>query len=314
MTSVYLLVDPSDMLHVRYVGIADNPHRRFNCHAAASRVAKKSYLRHWVDSLKARGELPTMIIVDRAERDAACRLEQEYIAAFRSGGHKLTNVSSGGEHSGSGVVCSRETRAKISVGNLGRKISVESRKRVSGGARKRYENDPGLARRIAIAIHAAYAADPDIRQRQSVAQSLRFQRPEEREKLRAAAIARTASPAYRARRSIASKRMWIEHRDKMLTAARSETRRGKISAAAKTRWAVAGARRSASERSIEHWKDAVYRAAHHDRRGIDWSDQSIASKRINGIKKSWDARRAKFGASGRSAQIQIEQPARRRRA
>lgn len=232
MTSVYLLADPDDLLHVRYVGIANDPLKRFNCHVS-SVSGRKSRVRSWVASLKSRGELPIMIVLARVARGEACDLEREYISKFKAAGHDLVNVSSGGEHSGFGVRCSEETRAKISAANLGRKMTVESRRRVSEGARRRCENDPGLARRVAI---ATYAADPSIRERQSRSQLARFKRPKERDKARAAALARSASPAYRAARSVISKRIWTEQRAVMLAAARSPQRRAKISASKTQYW------------------------------------------------------------------------------
>lgn len=139
---------------IRYVGKSDNPFKRFHRHLSEDK-SECAYKRNWIKSLKSRGQVPIMDIIDEVPKSEWAFWEKEYIRLFRALGFPLVNTSEGGEggqhyqlteasrrkHADSirgeksphwGKKFSAETRKKMSLARLGKKFpkwSDEARKR-----------------------------------------------------------------------------------------------------------------------------------------------------------------------------------------
>jgi len=103
-TYIYALVDP-DTDGVRYVGKADNPHKRLEIHLAGyePRTTHKS---NWIKSLLAQGKQPELMILEEVDAAAWQEAEKRWIAYFRKVGVSLTNTTDGGE---GGATITQET-------------------------------------------------------------------------------------------------------------------------------------------------------------------------------------------------------------
>lgn len=78
------------------------------------------------------------ILYTSITKDEACVIEIELIAQYKSNNPDFGyNLSSGGEHPGTGRVVSEETRKKLSESNVGKHRSAEARYKMSEAAKKR---------------------------------------------------------------------------------------------------------------------------------------------------------------------------------
>lgn len=102
----------------RYVGKANNPQRRFTEH-----LIDKSFTHRtcWIRSLVTAGQKPILEILDEVPSEFWPQWEVAYIQFFRDEGFDLVNGNAGGE---GGADPTPETRAKLSVSNLGNRKSV----------------------------------------------------------------------------------------------------------------------------------------------------------------------------------------------
>lgn len=121
---IYGLYDSLDAGHIRYVGMAGTRAERPYDHASLARRSKKnSHLMNWIRKVQASGREPSVLVLEQLPEGAALKfvgeIEKMYIASLRRIGHRLTNVSEGGE--GRAGAHTPETRAKISAALTGRK-------------------------------------------------------------------------------------------------------------------------------------------------------------------------------------------------
>lgn len=78
------------------------------------------------------------ILYTNLTKDEACAIEIELIAQYKSNDPNFGyNLSSGGEHPGTGRVVSEETRRKLSESNVGKCRSDDTRRKMSEMAKKR---------------------------------------------------------------------------------------------------------------------------------------------------------------------------------
>jgi len=91
---VYVLKHPITQ-EIRYVGLTNNPKRRFYAHYSTK---KKTYTSNWVFSLRKENLKPIMEIVFETDSEETCKQkETELIDFYSKNGAKLTNISCGGE-------------------------------------------------------------------------------------------------------------------------------------------------------------------------------------------------------------------------
>jgi hypothetical protein len=121
-TYIYALCDPVTG-DIRYVGKADNPHKRFKQHIAL-REAKPTYKTKWVKSLLQSGRQPLLRILEQVAIEDWQDCERQWIEICKTQGCRLTNIGDGGI---GGKTLSAET------------LSPEERKRRSDTARARMQ-------------------------------------------------------------------------------------------------------------------------------------------------------------------------------
>jgi group I intron endonuclease len=148
--TIYKLIDPNTR-QIRYIGLTFNDLKlRLKSHISEP---GKSHKIHWIKKLKKQGIRP---IIESIEEDIstfeeACEREIYYIDYFRSLGCDLTNMNSGG--------------------NKNKRMSEESRKKMSESHKKRHET---------LKLEVSEKTKELIRK----STIERFKNPEEREKLK----------------------------------------------------------------------------------------------------------------------------------
>jgi group I intron endonuclease len=114
--TIYSLIDP-ETNEIRYIGLTFNDlKQRLKSHCSEKSNSHKS---NWIQSLKQKGLKPIIESIEDniLSYDEVCKREIFYIDKYKSEGHRLTNMSSGG--------------------NKNKKMSEETRKRMSESAKKR---------------------------------------------------------------------------------------------------------------------------------------------------------------------------------
>lgn len=137
---IYGLVDPLDVGHVRYVGMARVVASRPYDHAQYARENSKTnpHLMNWIRKLQSEGREYQHIVLEflpNGSRSLLGFVEKCYIKSLREIGHGLLNVTAGGEGGDTGIT--PEGRAILSAkakGNqnfLGREHTPETRAHLS---------------------------------------------------------------------------------------------------------------------------------------------------------------------------------------
>lgn len=128
---IYALIDPVDG-DIRYIGKSIRPVARACNHMQDKTPCHRT---HWLQSLKARGLKPDMVILERVEGAWPWQeSERFWIAYGKRHGWRLTNNTDGGD----GVEgLPADTRAKMAAIWLGRKHSAESKAKIGAASRGR---------------------------------------------------------------------------------------------------------------------------------------------------------------------------------
>lgn len=148
--TIYKLTDPITN-EIRYIGLTFNDlKQRLKSHCSDS---SKSHKSNWIRQLKSKGLKPLIESIegDISYYDRCCEREIYWIDKFRSEGHPLTNMASGG--------------------NKNKKMSDETRKKMSESQFERYKTYKLIL-------------SEDVKKYLSKSSKKRFERDEEREKLR----------------------------------------------------------------------------------------------------------------------------------
>jgi hypothetical protein len=133
---VYGLVDPREVGHVRYVGLAMQSRRPF---AHAKRARKEgenhSHVLNWIRSLQAEAIDYAVLILEElpagSSRKFVGSIEKMYIASLRSLGHDLTNTTEGGD--GFSGRHRQESKEKARLAQIGKPKSAEHAANISKG-------------------------------------------------------------------------------------------------------------------------------------------------------------------------------------
>ena len=84
-------------MQVRYVGKTGKLRSRYLVHISPSDFIKKgTYRRHWIRSLMIQDIRPVLVILEETDKILWEKREIYWINFLRSLGHKLTNISMGG--------------------------------------------------------------------------------------------------------------------------------------------------------------------------------------------------------------------------
>lgn len=161
-TFIYALCDPVSF-EVRYIGKADDPYRRYCKHLVDKSSTHKA---RWIQSLLKQGLLPIRQILEECDELIWEERERDWIAFYRKISAPLTNGTEGGDgftredmlgkkhalgckksdlwkqnatmrmrgnkygKGGKGKIVSKETREKLSLFNLGKKMKEITKEKI----------------------------------------------------------------------------------------------------------------------------------------------------------------------------------------
>jgi len=129
-TFIYSLDDPRTG-EPCYIGKANDPQKRLMGHLRSRNLLNITHKVSWIKSLLKRDLKPVLNIVDEIPLNNWQFWEQHYISLYKSWGFNLTNGTKGGD----GNDCwqklhSEETKKKISLAHLGKKLSKEHKSKL----------------------------------------------------------------------------------------------------------------------------------------------------------------------------------------
>ena len=140
---IYTLSDPITN-EVRYIGQTKHSlEERLRGHLKGK---GKTYRVHWINSLKNKGLVPNIELIEEVDKSIGSQTEIYWISMFRFWGFNLTNLTDGGETSTTkNIIRSEEWRKNIRIGKLNSdfKYSEESKLKMSESAKKRGVNSKG---------------------------------------------------------------------------------------------------------------------------------------------------------------------------
>jgi hypothetical protein len=138
---IYTLSDPITN-EVRYIGQTKHSlEERLRGHLKGK---GKTYRVHWINSLKNKGLVPNIELIEEVDKSIGSQTEIYWILMFRFWGFNLTNLTDGGETSTTkNIIRSKEWRENIRKSKLNFKYSKESKLKMSESAKKRGVNSKG---------------------------------------------------------------------------------------------------------------------------------------------------------------------------
>lgn len=128
---IYALRDPITF-EFRYIGQTNDLVRRYNRHLSPSQLLKeaKYYKTRWLLQLKELGLKPIMQVLAECPQDEVNDAEIMYIRWFKKSGHRLTNMTEGGEGTrGRSPIMTPEIIEKISSAQRGRLWAIDDPRR-----------------------------------------------------------------------------------------------------------------------------------------------------------------------------------------
>ena len=115
---IYVLYEPLTT-EIRYVGQAVNLRKRFNGHMQDARNGKKTKCYTWIRRLLRENKMPIMDKIHECKLSEANYWEIYYVKYYLDSGHRLTNMTSGGQN---GFIQSQETIEQMRIGSTKKRI------------------------------------------------------------------------------------------------------------------------------------------------------------------------------------------------
>lgn len=112
-TNIYVLIDPENGV-IRYVGKSDNVNNRLKEHIRKSNISK-THKNNWINSLKRKGLIPIVEVIDVVPISEWGFWEQYWIDLLKSWNIKLTNIALGGQGGNLGFEVNQKI-AKLKLG------------------------------------------------------------------------------------------------------------------------------------------------------------------------------------------------------
>lgn len=137
-TFIYTLSDSSG--NIRYIGKSNTPRKRLYSHIKECKTSNKSHKINWIKSLLDKNETPIIEILEEVSIDNWQNSEIYWIEQFRQWGFNLTNISIGGTNNN--YKRSIETKQKMRVSKLGKKLPEEQKKKISDGVKQKFIDNP----------------------------------------------------------------------------------------------------------------------------------------------------------------------------
>jgi len=148
MPCVYALVSSAQPDHYRYIGISkyETPNKRLSEHLHQAKNGKNSYKCNLLRKILHDGNSVMAVILKTSiSWDEARQVEILYISQYRDNGHKLTNITAGGDGA-LGLRHSAEVCAKIGEAKRGKKRSPETCLKMSLAQRGRKHSPEAIAK------------------------------------------------------------------------------------------------------------------------------------------------------------------------
>ena len=123
-TTIYALFGPREPDEIRYVGKALNLRDRIYAHKADAKRGTKRYVYNWIRKLQSQEVEFEAKVLEIVMGDSWADRERHWVSYYKELGHKLTNLSEGGE--GRSCQHSEETKRKIGDGNRGKVRPAET--------------------------------------------------------------------------------------------------------------------------------------------------------------------------------------------
>ena len=225
VVNIYGLYDSRNPIEIRYVGkTVRTVTARLMSHLDEVRRNKvRSHKNSWIRRVLADGGRVELLALDRAENHTdGCALERHYIVWFKAEGHRLTNLTDGGDGTPGWVpdeefrrrVSERrrgqqhtdESRAKMSASLRGRPLTTEHRMNIGIGGRGRKHSEATRAKQRAA--HLGKPKSTEARARMSAAQKGR--------------PGRVQSEPERTQRSITVREWWAARKAQMTPEGRAQ--------------------------------------------------------------------------------------------
>lgn len=129
MPSLYVMYRKSNQKEIRYVGITvhEDVKKRFTSHLEKTKSGVNRPVNDWI---KKYDDIVIAKVSSPLTWEDACMEEIALIAKLRLEGHRLLNMTKGGDGS-VGIKDSEETRKKKSLAQTGRIVSQETRDKIS---------------------------------------------------------------------------------------------------------------------------------------------------------------------------------------
>lgn len=143
LISIYGLTDSQGQ--IRYVGKSKNPAKRLKIHLQPAQLSFRTRKNSWIKSLLGKGEKPGLVILSAVPEEEANDEERKFIRLLAA--NDLVNGTLGGD---GGAVTDPAALARISAAHLGKKLSVETRQKMSISAKVRCSTPQERARLKAI--------------------------------------------------------------------------------------------------------------------------------------------------------------------
>ena len=124
-TYIYKISDENG--NVRYIGKSNNPRRRLYQHTKDRHNLHKF---NWLKSIINRGQKPVLEIIEKVSVSLWKEREIYWIAKYREDGHKLLNMTIGGDGA-EGMKHSEESKQKMSDSKKGLKLSDDHKQKIS---------------------------------------------------------------------------------------------------------------------------------------------------------------------------------------
>lgn len=160
---------------IRYIGKSNNPKKRYNIHTFYEKG--KNYKNSWIKSLKNKGLIPNIKIIEECDKNNWQEREIFWINFYKNAGARLTNLTNGGDGLNNP---SEETKRKISENSKKLWQNEEYRKKHKLERKKRYSNKE--YRKKLSDIMKKTQNKPENRKKQSNTMKMLFQNPEFRKK------------------------------------------------------------------------------------------------------------------------------------
>lgn len=137
---IYYLCDKNG--NIRYVGKTQQYlKQRLYSHIIECKSDKKSHKISWIKSILAKGERPTIEIIDEVPEDEWVFWEQYWISQFKTWGFNLTNLTIGGQ-GGNGYKHKDSSKQKMRKSKLGTKLPEEQKIKISESIKLKSKENP----------------------------------------------------------------------------------------------------------------------------------------------------------------------------